>query len=91
MFIKRAVTTTSSDEAIKSAIEEAGLLRHPHRTWDWPERDEQNRHSWVKPGDIGNSTSKDRSLRLRLISMAKAGILEKRHESGGPRFRVKIK
>ena len=87
---KKAVTARSSIEEIKSAIEQAGAHRLAHRTHDWPSKGEKNQNSWVKPGDIGHSSSRDPKLLNYLKSLAKLGHLETRtFSSGGARFRVK--
>ncbi len=81
------VTNASSDGEIIAAINTAGEHRYPWRRYDWPKEDEEK--SWVKPGDIGESTREPNgdALLKRLRGMSTSGILE---EMGHPpRFRVK--
>lgn len=87
---KNPVTGDSPAEHIKQALREAGTHRLAHRPHDWPKEREKNQSSWVKPGDIGESTSRSPRLMKRLKALAKAGIIESRsHGSGGTRFRIK--
>jgi hypothetical protein len=81
MWIKKAVTHESSDEEIFAAIREAGEYRHYWRQNDWPKPEENCQYAWVKPGDIGHSTSQDQRLYKRLKKMTGDGKLEMMYAS----------
>lgn len=87
------VSENSDDTEIIVAINTAGEPRYGWWRDDWPKNDEVKSwvKSWVKPGDIGKSTREKGgdALVKRLRKMVAAGILEEKHLSPPPRFRVK--
>jgi hypothetical protein len=78
---KIKVTHESTDEEIFVAIRKAGEKRLSWRRNDWPEPSENYQFAWVKPGDIGISTSEDTRLYKRLCKLLKEGKLERRFGS----------
>ena len=84
----KQVTAESSDEEILAAIDAAGEKRWSWRSSDIPSPDDPDQKSWVKPGDIGESTSANPKLLERLWALRFEGLLDVHPYINPPRFRT---
>jgi hypothetical protein len=90
------VNHESSAREIMVAINLAGAYiaaaNLHHRRYDRPQKEKFRTYSgfaWVKPQDIGPSSTRNTKLLEKLKRMVKAEILEIRYFGSLPRFRVK--
>jgi hypothetical protein len=93
------VTHDSSVREIMNAINLAGAYiaaaNLHHRRYDVPRQSERQKFltysgfAWVKPADIGPTSTRNTRLLEKLKRMVESGILEMRYSGSLPRFRVK--